>query len=93
MSSHAATMTLPIESKPRRPARPAICVYSPGKRNLCVCVVYVCACVWNLLCLHHEVAVDSLQGPVCVYVSYFQGLVATAKNKGPHNWKKKECAP
>lgn len=33
-SSFATMMTVPVESRPRRPARPAICVYSPGLRSL-----------------------------------------------------------
>jgi hypothetical protein len=35
ISSAAETiMTVPVASRPRRPARPAICVISPGKRSL-----------------------------------------------------------
>lgn len=33
-SPPATTTTVPVVSKPRRPARPAICVYSPGKMSL-----------------------------------------------------------
>lgn len=35
-SPQLRTTTVPLTSRPRRPARPAICVYSPGVRSRCL---------------------------------------------------------